>query len=67
MLKKNSYQQDISNNAFRWLNLRPQLMKVIKKNRYFGHIPTGENYEHKDLSLEGTVTGKRRQERPRKA
>ena len=59
---KISYQQHISNeDILVGLNVRPQLMKMIKerKCRYFGHIVRGERYEYQRLLLEGTVDGKK--------
>ena len=65
---KISYQQHISNESFLvGLNVKPQLMKMIKerKCRYFVHIVRGERYEYQRLLPEGTVDGKRGRGRPR--
>ena len=62
---KISYQQHISNDDILvGLNVRPQLMKMIKerKCRYFGHIVRGERCEYQRLLLEGTVGGKKGRE-----
>ena len=59
---KISYRQRVSNDDILiGLNVRPQLMKMIKerKCRYFGHIVRGERYKYQRLLLEGIVDGKR--------
>ena len=65
---KISFQQHISNeDILVGLNVRPQLMKMIKERRcrYLGHIVRRERYEYPRLLLEGTFDGKRGRGRPR--